>query len=46
MGRLLTLIWITCGNTSNVRMREILLTSLEISLHLIEGGEKIVEITG
>lgn len=38
-------IWLTCGNTSNARLREILLASLEKALSLIESGESLVEIS-
>lgn len=39
------LIWITCGNTSNARLKEILSASLSNSIKLLIQGEKIVEIT-
>lgn len=39
------LIWITCGNTSNAKMREILSKTLEKSIALLEIGEDIVEIS-
>ena len=39
------LIWITCGNTSNARMREILLTALLKAKELLESGENVVEIS-
>lgn len=39
------LIWITCGNTSNARMREILSGTLLKAKELLEGGEVIVEIS-
>jgi len=38
-------LWITCGNTSNARMREILALSLETALELLEDGERLVEIS-
>lgn len=38
------LIWVTSGNTSNARMREILTTTLSKVKKLIEKGEPIVEI--
>ncbi|CAN5267653.1 DUF5615 family PIN-like protein [soil metagenome] len=38
------LIWITCGNTSNARMREILSTALLKAKELLESGENVVEI--
>ncbi len=39
------LIWITCGNTSNARMREILSTVLLKAKELLESGENVVEIS-
>lgn len=39
-------ILITCGNTSNARMREILSKELMLILRLINSGEPLVEITG
>jgi predicted nuclease of predicted toxin-antitoxin system len=38
------IIWITCGNTSNNRMREVLEKSLEKAVELIRSGEPVVEI--
>jgi predicted nuclease of predicted toxin-antitoxin system len=38
------LIWITCGNTSNERMRVIFKRTLRPALDLLEGGERLVEI--
>lgn len=39
------LIWITCGNTSNARMREILSSVLIKTKEMLESGEDIVEIS-
>lgn len=39
------IIWITCGNTSNARMREILSETLLKAKELLEGGEAVVEIS-
>jgi predicted nuclease of predicted toxin-antitoxin system len=39
-------ILVTCGNTSNARMREILSKQLNLILELINGGEPLVEIAG
>jgi predicted nuclease of predicted toxin-antitoxin system len=39
------LIWITCGNTSNATMREILGHTLVKAKNLLEQGENIVEIS-
>ena len=38
-------IWITCGNTSNARLKEILTGTLTKALHLLQLGEKLVEIS-
>jgi len=38
-------IWVTCGNTSNARMREILASALPQALDLLRGGEPLVEIS-
>jgi predicted nuclease of predicted toxin-antitoxin system len=37
-------IWVTCGNTSNARLREILTNTLPKALDLLNFGEKLVEI--
>lgn len=37
-------IWITCGNTSTVRMRQILATALPTALELLSKGESLVEV--
>ena len=39
------LIWITCGNTSNLRLCHILSTSLQQAVDLLSQGENIVEIS-
>lgn len=39
------LIWITCGNTSNTKMREVLSKTLSKAKALLETGENIVEIS-
>lgn len=38
------LIWITCGNTSNARMCEILKKTLQQAVDLLNAGENLVEI--
>ena len=38
-------LWVTCGNTSNVRLRQILRDVLPTALSLLERGESLVEIT-
>ena len=37
-------IWLTCGNTSNARLKEILADTLEKALDLLQSGEHLVEI--
>jgi predicted nuclease of predicted toxin-antitoxin system len=38
-------IWITCGNTSNERLREVLRTRFPQAMELLRRGERIVEIS-
>jgi len=40
------IIWLTCGNTSNARLREILSKTLPRALELFTAGETLVEISG
>lgn len=40
------IIWLTCGNTSNARLQEILSSTLPDALELLKSGEKLVEISG
>ncbi len=40
------IIWLTCGNTSNIRLKEILSSTLLDALEFLETGEKLVEIRG
>ena len=39
------IIWLTCGNTSNARLREILGETLPKALELLSTGEALVEIS-
>jgi len=39
-------IWLTCGNTSNARLREILSATLPNALDFLLSGERLVEING
>lgn len=39
------IIWLTCGNTSNARLREILKASFEKAVQWLEAGERLVEIS-
>lgn len=36
--------WVTCGNTSNARLREILIRRLPAAITQLESGENLVEI--
>lgn len=38
------IIWLTCGNTSNARLKEILTANLADALDILVGGENLVEI--
>jgi predicted nuclease of predicted toxin-antitoxin system len=38
-------IWVTCGNTSNARLKEILKNTLTKALELVKSGEELVEIS-
>jgi predicted nuclease of predicted toxin-antitoxin system len=40
------IIWVTCGNTSNTRLKKILSSHLQKAVELLESGEILVEITG
>jgi predicted nuclease of predicted toxin-antitoxin system len=40
------IIWLTCGNTSNARLKEIFDTTLLEALELLRSGEILVEISG
>jgi predicted nuclease of predicted toxin-antitoxin system len=40
------IIWLTCGNTSNARLKEILGITLLDALELLRAGEILVEIRG
>lgn len=40
------IIWLTCGNTSNKRLREILKSALPEAIELLQSGEALVEISG
>jgi predicted nuclease of predicted toxin-antitoxin system len=38
------IIWLTCGNTSDAALRDILTAKFREALHLLESGENLVEI--
>ncbi|OLP18703.1 hypothetical protein BST81_09280 [Leptolyngbya sp. 'hensonii'] len=40
------IIWLTCGNTSNAQLREVLSSVLPEALELLRSGERLVEISG
>jgi len=40
------IVWLTCGNTSNARLREILSLTLPEALEILSSGERLVEIKG
>ena len=37
------IIWLTCGNTSNARLKAILTVHLTEALRLLESGEPLIE---
>jgi predicted nuclease of predicted toxin-antitoxin system len=37
-------IWLTCGNTSNARLTQILTTALPQAIALLDAGESLIEI--
>jgi predicted nuclease of predicted toxin-antitoxin system len=39
------ILWLTCGNTSNARLREILAGALPEAICLLDSGEPVVEIS-
>lgn len=39
-------LWITCGNTSNARLKAILSSTLIAAIALLEAGEQLVELNG
>ena len=38
------ILWVTCGNTSNARLKEILSATLPQALPLLASGERLIEI--
>jgi predicted nuclease of predicted toxin-antitoxin system len=39
-------LWLTCGNTSNEQLQQVLLPLMPAALKLLQGGEPLVEIGG
>ncbi len=40
-----SVLWVTCGNTSNARLREILTSVIPTAFRMLESGESLVEIS-
>lgn len=38
-------LWVTCGNTSNAKLKKVLLYAMPRAIELLESGERIVEIS-
>jgi predicted nuclease of predicted toxin-antitoxin system len=38
-------VWVTCGNTSNERLRQVFAKSFGAARQLLEGGEPLVEVS-
>jgi len=45
LGPPLQVIWITCGNTSNARLKEVLTAALPQAIELLESDEQLIEIS-
>ena len=39
------ILWVTCGNTSNARLKEVLVKSLPKGIQLLQQGERLIEIS-
>ncbi|MDD5034684.1 MAG: DUF5615 family PIN-like protein [Methylococcaceae bacterium] len=39
------ILWVTCGNTSNAKIKEILLKAMPRAIELLKRGERMVEIS-
>lgn len=39
------ILWVTCGNTSNARLKEVLLKGLPVAIQLLRQGERLIEIS-
>ena len=37
-------LWLTCGNTSNAHLKQILASTLQDAITLLEAGERLIEI--
>ncbi|HLL74985.1 MAG TPA: DUF5615 family PIN-like protein [Pyrinomonadaceae bacterium] len=38
-------VWVTCGNTSNTRLKEVLTATMRRAIELLQSGEPLVEIS-
>jgi predicted nuclease of predicted toxin-antitoxin system len=38
-------LWVTCGNTSNARLKQILTATLSEAITLLEAGERLIEVS-
>lgn len=45
-GAPLQIIWLTCGNTSNAKLKQILTKAMPHAIAMLKAGEKVVEISG
>jgi predicted nuclease of predicted toxin-antitoxin system len=39
------ILWVTCGNTSNARLKEVLVKSLPVAIQMLLRGERLIEIS-
>ena len=39
------ILWVTCGNTSNARLKEVLTKSFPVAIQLLRQGEQLIEIS-
>ena len=39
------ILWVTCGNTSNARLKEVLAKSLPVAIQMLQQGERLIEIS-
>jgi predicted nuclease of predicted toxin-antitoxin system len=40
-----SILWVTCGNTSNARLQEVLAAAIPQAMALLKAGESLVEIS-
>lgn len=39
------ILWVTCGNTSNTRLKEILAKNLPVAMQMLQRGERLIEMS-